>query len=321
MKEIKIQDFSEISIGQVESIDDFTGVTAIISREGMNAGLHVSGGGPALRESGLLDPMTNDNPIHAVVFSGGSAYGLNAGGGVMDCLLENGIGYDVLVTKVPLVCQADLFDIGVSGKIGKRPDSRMGYEAAKKALEGGNYRDGNHGAGMGATVGKMKGRDFMMKSGIGSHAVRIGDVKIGAVSVVNALGDIYDPDTGKKTAGALNDDLTGFEDTFSMIERSLEPVKNKFTGNTTLSTVVTNAEFTKTELCKMSRILNNAYARCIYPVNTSADGDSIFSLSVGDVKADLDMVSSVAVKVLEKAILKAVSSAEEIYGIKSVNSL
>lgn len=321
MKKIDIAEIEDILIGQAESSEDFTGVTVITSKNAFNAGLHVSGGGPALRESGLLDPMTNDNPINAVVLSGGSAFGLDAAGGVMECLLENGIGYDVLITKVPLVCQADIFDIGVSGKIGRKPGRKMGYEACMKALDGGNFKSGNHGSGMGATVGKMKGIDFMMKSGIGSYAVQIGDVKIGAVSVVNALGDIFDPDTGRKIAGCLNGEKNGFEDTDALLEMSLEPVHNKFAGNTSLSCVITNEDFSKTELCKMSRILNNAYARTIYPVNTSADGDSIFSVSTGKIKADLDTVSSIAVKVLSKAIINAVESAQTVKGIPSVKSI
>ena len=319
MNKINISEFEDILIGQVESLEEFTGVTVITSKKAMNAGLYVSGGGPALRESGLLDPLTNDNPINAVVFSGGSAFGLDAAGGVMECLLENDIGYDVLITKVPLVCQADLLDIGISGKIGKKPDKKMGYEACRIALEGGNFQSGNFGAGMGATVGKLKGRDFMMKSGIGSCAVQIGDLKIAAVSAVNALGDVYDPETATKLAGCLNNDKTGFEDTVSVLEMSLKPVHNKFSGNTTLSCVMTNADFNKSELCKMAKMLNNAYARSIYPVNTSADGDSIFTLSTGKIKADLDTVSTLAVKVLSEAIIDAVMSAKSVYDIKSAS--
>jgi len=251
MKEISIGDIEGIAIGQVEDAEAATGCTVFVARDGMAAGLDVRGGGPASRESELLKPVANADNIHAVVLGGGSAFGLGAADGVMQCLEENDIGYDVGVTKVPLVCQSDLFDLTV-GRSDVRPDRGFGYDAAKIALSGGNYKDGNYGAGCGATVGKLKGMDCCMKSGIGSYAVQVGDLKIGAVVALNALGDICDWKTGRKVAGLLKADRTAFDDTVAAMAAKTEVVDNRFTGNTTIGIIITNGEFNKTELCKIA---------------------------------------------------------------------
>ena len=192
MKEIPVTEVGPVYIGQTENAEAGTGCTVIVSRDGMSAGLDVRGGGPASRETTLLDPLTAEHKINAVVIAGGSAFGLGAADGVMKCLEERGIGYEVVVTKVPLVVQSDIFDLTVASS-SIRPDPAMGYEAARIALDAPNYRDGNFGAGCGATVGKIRGRARCMKSGIGSHAREIGKLKVGAVAAVNALGDIFDP--------------------------------------------------------------------------------------------------------------------------------
>ena len=190
MDVISIKDFPGIRIGNAQNVDGGTGCTVILSEGGMCAGLDVRGGGPASRESELLKPLANAQTIHAVLLGGGSAFGLDAGGGVMQFLEEKDIGFDVGVTKVPLVCQSDLFDLTVADPH-CRPDKAMGYEACKNAYLD-NYQDGNFGVGTGATVCIFKGMDFFMKSGIGSLGVQIGELKVGAIVAVNALGDIYD---------------------------------------------------------------------------------------------------------------------------------
>ena len=165
-REIPITEIEGIRIGQAEDIAAGTGCTVIISEKGMCAGIDVRGGGPASRDSRLLDPLTAAQYVHAVVLAGGSAFGLGAANGVMDYLEEHDIGFDVGVTKVPLVVQSDIFDLTVGDKT-VRPDHDMGYEAARLAMEAPNYRDGNYGAGCGATVGKLAGMKTCMKSGIG----------------------------------------------------------------------------------------------------------------------------------------------------------
>ena len=195
MKTISIKDIEGIRIGNAQNFTGGTGCTVILSETGMCAGLDVRGGGPASRESELLKPLAAAQSIHAVLLGGGSAFGLDAAGGVMQFLEEKGIGFDVGVTKVPLVCQSDIFDLTVADAH-VRPDKEMGYEACKGAYAD-NYQDGNFGVGTGATVGKFRGMDYCMKSGIGSYAVQIGELKVGALVAVNALGDIYDHHSGR----------------------------------------------------------------------------------------------------------------------------
>lgn len=319
-KEISITDIKGIHIGQTENVEAATGLTVIISEQGMGAGLDIRGGGPASRDSGLLDPLTAAEVVHAVVLGGGSAFGLGASNGVMEYLEKRGIGFDVGVTKVPLVVQSDIFDLTVGDK-DVRPDPAMGYEAAKNAMESPNYKDGNYGAGCGATVGKISGMDTCMKTGIGSYAIEIGSLQIGAIVVVNSLGDIYDWRTGKKIAGLLAEDRKGFRDTVTLMEGSIDVRENKFVDNTTIGAIITNAKFTKSQLCKIAGMTHNGFARSIRPVHTTADGDSIYALSTGDVNADMDLVGTLAAEVMSEAITRAVYSAKSAYGFPSANEI
>ncbi len=319
MKEISIKDIENIKIGNAQDKKAGTGCTVIICEKGAPTGLDVRGGGPASRESELLKPVAAADSIHAVLLSGGSAFGLDAAGGVMQYLEERDIGYDVGITKVPLVCESCLFDLGV-GDYQVRPDKEMGYEACVNA-EAGNYKDGNEGAGTGATVGKLHGADGCMKSGIGSYAVQIRELKVGAIVAVNALGDIYDWKSGEKVAGLLAEDQNTFLDTEDEFYKSYAVVENKFVENTTLGIVITNAKFDKTQLCKIASMTQNGYARSIRPVHTTADGDSIYAMSVGEVTADQDMVGTLAAQVMSEAILRAVMSAETDYGFIAAQDL
>ena len=319
MREIPVTQLG-VRIGQAEDTVGGTGCTVFIAEQGMRAGLDVRGGGPASRESELLRPMAHAQAIHAIVLAGGSAFGLGAANGVMHCLEERGVGVDVGVTTVPLVVQSDLFDLTV-GDRNARPDYAMGLEAARRALEAPNYRDGNYGAGCGATVGKAAGMDCCMKTGIGSYAVELGPLKIGAVVAVNAFGDIFDWKTGRKVAGLLTADKTAFRSTVELMKEHVQPVDNKFVGNTTLGVVMTNAAMNKTQLCKIAGMAHDGYARSIRPVHTSADGDSIYAVSVGDVAADQDLVGTLAAEVMCEAILRAVYSAESAYGFAAARDL
>lgn len=311
-KEILLTDFENLKIGNSENAEAGTGCTVFIFEQGAAAGLDVRGGGPASEESELLKPMAAAQEIHAIVLAGGSAFGLDAAGGVRKYLEEKGIGFEVGVTRVPLVCQSSLFDLTV-GDAFVRPDQAMAYEACKNA-EQGNFKNGNYGAGTGATVGKWKGMDFCMKAGIGSYAVQLGELKVGAVVAVNALGDVYDWKNGKKAAGLLSEDRKHFLDSEEELFRTEEIIENKFTGNTTIGVVFTNARFEKTKLCKIAGMAHDGYARSIRPVHTTADGDSIYAVSLGNVEADLDLVGTLSARVISEAILRAVESAESAYG-------
>ncbi|MBQ2689480.1 MAG: P1 family peptidase [Solobacterium sp.] len=320
MKEIRITDIKPLRIGQCENVEAATGLTVLICENEMTAGLDVRGGGPASRDSQLLNPLMAIQKIHAVVLSGGSAFGLGAANGVMACLEERGYGYSTVAAKVPLVVQSDIYDLSV-GDASVRPDSAMGWEVARRALDDPNYRDGNYGAGCGATVGKIAGMTYAMKTGIGSYAVQIGDLQIGAVAVVNALGDIIDPKTGRQIAGLLDESRTGLRSTLDYMSRSIAVKENKFVDNTTIAAIVTNASFSKAQLCKIAGMGHDGFARTINPVHTSADGDSIYALSVGDVTADMDLVGALGADVLSQAVLRAVSAAESAYGYPSAADL
>ena len=320
MKEISIKDIQNIRIGQVENAAAGTGCTVLICRDGMRAGLDVRGGGPASRESQLLDPLTAARVIHGIVLAGGSAFGLGAADGVMRLLEERDIGYDVGVTKVPLVAQADLFDLTVGDPF-VRPEASMGYEAAGFALDAPNYRDGNYGAGCGATVGKITGMGCCMKTGMGSFALELGALQIGAVVALNALGDVFNWRTGEQIAGVLREDRSGFRSTAEIMKQDASVIENRFTGNTTLAVVITNAAFEKPALCKIAGMGHDGFARSIKPVHTSYDGDSIFAVSVGDVKADQELVGTLAAEVISEAIIRAVESAESAYGFPAARDL
>lgn len=320
MREIAITEFENLKIGQAENAEAGTGCTVLLlGPEGAPAGLDVRGGGPASRESELLKPMAAAGVIHAILLSGGSAFGLDAAGGVMRYLEERNIGFDVGVAKVPLVCQSCLFDLTVADAH-TRPDAGMAYAACCHA-ETGNYQDGNFGAGTGATVGKLRGMEHCMKSGIGSYAVQIGDLKVGALVAVNALGDVYDWKNGCKVAGLLADDRKTFLDTEQVACQKIDVVENKFVANTTLGVVITNAQFDKTRLCKIAGMAHDGYARAIRPVHTTADGDSIYAVSLGTVQADQDVVGALGAQVMAEAILRAVRAARPAYGLPAVSEL
>ena len=321
MKEIDIFQIGNLKIGQAANQDAGTGVTVIVAPEGAPCGLDIRGGGPASRESGLMDPLAAAEVIHSVVLGGGSAFGLDAAGGVLKCLAEKGIGFPVGNVVVPLVCQSDIFDLGYKAS-NVYPDKEMGYAACTKAFEGehGNFRNGNFGAGCGATVGKMLGPNRCTKSGIGSYAVELGKLKVGAIVCTNAVGDVYDYVDGKRIAGVLAEDGKSLNDIsceellYAMAEHgpAEEPASaptNAPAGaptNTTIGIVFTNAKLNKTQLCKVAGMTHDAYARCIRPIHTSMDGDSIYAMSLGTIEASLDVVGTLANHVMCEAIKRSV---------------
>ena len=309
IKEISIKEIDDVSIGHAQNDEAKTGVSVIYFKNGAQAGCDISGGGPASRETPLTSSMTADNPLNAVVLSGGSAFGLAASDGVMRCLEEHGIGFDTGFAKVPLVCQSCIFDLGY-GKSDVRPDADMGYEACVRALEGCDDSMGNIGAGTGASVGKLLGMKQAMKSGLGVHAIQVGDLKIAAVVVVNAFGDIFDSSNARKIAGLMDPERKVFWDLEETFVKMVTTPQNLFKTNTTIGCVVCNAKFDKAKLNKIASMTRNAYARCINPVGTMADGDSIYACSIGEVVSDVNVVGSLAAKVMEKAIKKAVESAK-----------
>lgn len=284
-------DFSEIEgirVGHAQSLDSATGCSVIICEAGATVGVDVRGGAPGTRETDLLNPVNLVQKIHAVMLAGGSAFGLDAAAGVMQYLEERGIGFDVQVTRVPIVCGAVLFDLTI-GDWRVRPDKDMGYRACVNAGSSGPCIQGSIGAGTGATVGKILGMDRAMKSGLGCYALQAGDLKVGALVAVNCLGDILDPLSGEKLAGLLNADRQTLGDTEEIMIRTCSGEKNLFAGNTTIGIVATNADFTKAEATKLASMAQNGYARTMRPAHSMYDGDAIFAMSIGGIKADLSV--------------------------------
>ena len=319
VQRISINEIEDFRIGNAQDLEGGTGCTVILCDEGMAAGLDIRGGGPASRESGLLEPRASAQAIHGLVLSGGSAFGLGAAGGVMDYFKERGIGFDTGIAKIPLVCQSDIFDLGV-GSPDAYPDPAMAYAACLDA-EKNEPKSGNVGAGIGATVGKIKGSSRMMKSGLGIYAVALGEFKMGAIVSVNALGDIYDADTGRKLAGLLNADHTGFEDSCQAMYTLTETTHGMPMGNTTIGAIITNGRFNKVQLGKIASMAHNGMARAIRPVHTSMDGDSIYALSRGEVTVDVDVAGTLAADVMAWAIADAVLSATPLYGLKTAKEI
>lgn len=314
MREIEFTQIDGIKVGNAQDMEAATGCTVIISEEGAVAGVDVRGGAPGTRETDLLNPVNLAEKIHAVVLAGGSAFGLDAACGVMEFLEERDIGFDVGITKVPLVCGAVLFDLAV-GDYRVRPDRAMGYRACMGAGDS-RCGQGNIGAGTGAAVGKIFGMARAMKSGLGSFAVQAGDLKIGAVVAVNALGDVFDPTTGERLAGLLNEDLNGLADTEECLIGSCSERKNFFTGNTTIGVVAANARLTRTQAAKVASMAHDGYARTIRPAHTMFDGDTIFTMATGRVDAELTLVGLLASRVVERAVIAAVKSVGSLGGLK-----
>ena len=295
--------------GHAQDTKGITGCTVLLADTDMAAAVDVRGGGPASRETELLSPVASCERIHALILSGGSAFGLRAADGVMRYLEERGRGFDTGFACVPLVCASCLYDLEI-GDAKARPDADMGYAACLDAARN-DTACGNIGAGTGCTVGKLNGVEGMMKSGLGCHAVRIGEIMVGAVVAVNALGDIFDLDTGAQLAGMLTADKTGFAGSETALWRTCaERADNLFTGNTTIGAVVTNAAFSKSQLKKIASMAHNGLARTIRPVHTSADGDSIYALSTGNLRANQDAVGTLAAYVMGKAVNAAVRTAK-----------
>lgn len=310
-KEIPITDIKNFRIGHAQDELHATGCSVIICEKSAPTGVDVRGGGPASRETNLLDPTASNQGIHGLLLSGGSAYGLDAAAGVMQYLEEHKIGLKVGKALVPIVCGSCIFDLAcVDSHV--RPDKAMGYQACVDS-EANIERNGNVGGGMGATVGKLHGNDYSMKSGLGCYAIQTGNLQVGAIVIVNAIGDVYKMDSNQILAGLLNKKKDGFLNSEEEMVKLLQ-IKSFFTSNTTIAAIITNADLDKTQMNKVAQLASNGIARTIRPVNTSMDGDSVYAMSCGKVKSSADVVGTLAAHVLAKAINKAVLETESKYG-------
>ncbi|MBA2173955.1 P1 family peptidase [Halobacillus locisalis] len=319
MNKIKVTDLHAFQFGHQTDIEAATGCTVILCPEGAIAGVDVRGGSPGTRETDLLKSENLVENVHSVFLAGGSAFGLDVGSGVMEYLEKQGIGFDVSVARVPIVPGAILFDLNV-GSAHIRPSAEMGFKACEDAYSNESFRSGNAGAGTGASVGKLFGNDYAMKSGVGQFAIQVGELQVGAVIAVNSFGDVFDPETNTMVAGLQQDGV--FLNTEQQLLNQMTTSKtNRFSGNTTIGTIVTNANVTKPQANKLASIAHDGFARALRPSHTFVDGDTLFFLSSATVEVDLNALSALSTYVVERAIIDAVTSAEGNYGIVSTRDL
>jgi L-aminopeptidase/D-esterase-like protein len=300
-----LTDVPGVLVGHWTDADAATGCTVILTPQGAVAGVDVRGGAPGTREIALLDPTCMVERVHGIMLAGGSAFGLAAADGAMRWLEEQGFGFNVGVTTVPIVPAAILFDLMV-GRADVRPDAAAGY-AACAAASAEAVVEGSVGAATGATVGKLRGLANATKGGLGSASQTLPDgLIVAALAAVNAWGDIYDPATGQMIAGARTAaDTPG--------PAAADP--GAFSTNTTLVVVATNAQLTKAQATKVAQMAHDGLARAIRPVHTPLDGDVVFALSLGEVQADVGKVGALAAEMAAAAILRAVWAATPLHGI------
>ena len=267
------------------------------------------GAAPGTRETELLSPLNAIEKVHAVMLAGGSAFGLDAAGGVMRWLEEHGIGVPVGPARVPIVPAAILFDLWV-GDASIRPDAASGYAACVAATTD-PVLQGNVGAGTGAAVGKLFGIHRAMRGGLGSASVTVGGVTVAALVAVNAIGDVIDPATGQTIAGARTADGRALLGTMQALRRGEVPDHLQPGSATTLGVIATDAVLTKAQANKVAQMAHDGFARGINPVHTMGDGDTIFALATGasGLGGNVTLIGALAADVMATAVLRAVHSA------------
>ena len=299
-----------------------TGCTVILTEAGAVAGVDVRGSAPGTRETELLDPTDTVEKVHAVVLSGGSAFGLDSASGVVRYLEEKKIGYDLGYATVPIVPAAVLLDLRVGGKPHIRPGAECGYKAALAASDS-PVLEGNVGAGAGATVGKLAGYARAMKGGLGTASITLpSGLTVAALVAVNAAGDVIDPATGRVIAGVRTEDGKSLADVRKLL-RSGELLRARPGENTTLGVTATNARLTKSQVVKVAQMAHDGLARAVVPAHTAADGDTIFALATGtwDGDTNVTVVGALAAEAIADAIVRAVLAAEGIAGYPAARDL
>lgn len=325
-----ITDVPGIKVGHAHDLEALTGCTVILCEGGAVGGVDQRGGAPGTRETDPLRPMHLVQKVHAILLAGGSAFGLDAASGVVRYLEERGVGFDVRVAKVPIVPAAILFDLGI-GRADVRPDAKMGYAACMQASSE-RPAEGNAGAGTGATVGKILGMAGAMKSGLGTASVQFGrGLFVGAIVAVNAFGDVVDPANGAILAGARPAKIGPvsmggrgrFADTLAVMKTLAGKTALRFgsRGNTVIGVIATNALLSKEEANKVAQMGHDGIARAVRPAHTMLDGDTLFALSTGRRKADVNIVGAYGAEVTSQAIVRAVLSATSAGGVPAAADL
>ena len=316
-----ITDVPGIKVGHYTDKEAATGCTVILCEAGAIAGVDVRGSAPGTRETDLLRPVNLVEKVHAILLSGGSAFGLDAAGGVTQYLEEQGIGYETTAAKVPIVPAAILFDLDIgSSKI--RPGAEEGYKACLAATEK-KVAEGCVGAGTGATVGKFLGIERATKSGLGTASCKIGDdIIVAALVVVNAIGDVIDPKAGGVLAGPRDQNNKRFLSSVEILTGGTYNYKqNSLPTNTSLGVVATNASLNKEQVNKLAQMAQDGLARAINPSHTMYDGDTIFALSLGDKIGDITTLGAAAAEMVVNAVIRAVQHAETLAGIPAIKDM
>jgi L-aminopeptidase/D-esterase-like protein len=311
-----ITDVPGVKVGHAHDIDAITGCTVVITEDGAVGGVDQRGGAPGTRETDLLGPMHTVEKVHAVMLAGGSAFGLDAAGGVMRYLEERKVGFDVGVTHVPIVPAAILFDLTI-GDAHIRPDAAMGYAACVAAVSG-PVIQGNAGAGMGACVGGMFGPPFQMKGGIGTASIDLGGgLVVGALIAVNCAGDVIDPETSRIIAGTRKPPSgKEFADTLATLKTFVGKTVTRFASRaqTVIGVVATNAKLSREETNKVAQMAHNGLARTIRPAHMMFDGDTLFALATGKKNANVNLIGAYAAEAVAQAILNGIRAAESLGG-------
>jgi L-aminopeptidase/D-esterase-like protein len=303
-----ITDIERIRIGHASDYEGYTGCSVVLFDRPATCGIDIRGSAAGTRQIDALGVAHVVEEVHAILLSGGSAFGLDAAAGVMRYLEERGVGFDVGVARVPIVPTAVIFDLGF-GHSAARPTPEMGYDACVKASR--SVDEGSVGAGVGATVGKLYSMNRSMKGGIGTASISTPDgVIVGALVVVNAFGDILDNLTGKIIAGArMGEESLSFAGTVDSIKRGA--ARTQFgIDNTTLAVVATNVRFKKREITKVAQMAQGGLIKTISPVHTTFDGDLVFAVSLGEAKGDVNRIGVLGDFVVAEAIKRAVKKAD-----------
>ncbi len=315
-----ITDVPGIRVGHATDPTGLTGCTVVLCEKGAVGGVDQRGGAPGTRETDLLRPLHLVQKVHAVLLAGGSAFGLAAADGVMRYLEEQGVGFDARVARVPIVPAAILFDLDL-GDSDVRPDAAMGHAACQAASDG-PVTEGNVGAGTGATVGKILGTGRAMKSGLGTAAISLGGgLTVGALIAVNPFGDIVDPTTGEILAGARKLRSDELADTLAVMRGLVGKAILRFASSTVVGVVATNGRLTKEEANKVAQMAQDGIARAVRPAHTMFDGDTLFTLSTGNKRADVNLIGAYAAEAVAEAIVRAVKAAESAGGLPAWRDL
>lgn len=311
-----------LQAGHAQDFEAATGCTVVLTSEGAVCGVDQRGGAPGTRETDLLHPLHLVEKVHAVLLTGGSAFGLAAADGVMRWLEEHHIGFDTGVARVPIVPAAVLFDLAI-GRADIRPNAAMGYAACQAAANSAEeLLMGTIGAGVGATVGKILGPTGQMKGGLGAAVIALDHkLLVGALFAVNCLGDVVDPETGRILAGARKLPEGQFIDTMYALKRQMT---ESFTGsgNTVIGIVATNASLSKEAANKVAQMAHDGLARAIRPAHTMFDGDTIFAVATGQSQpADVNLIGAYGAEATAKAIIDAVQQATSLAGVPALRDL